>query len=146
MSHYIAGRNQIQVKAEGQGRDFDSAQPTAEDFFAQKPQLLQYGSNLNRVFVKLEIGSNVFSPENNPEARIKITYQAYQSNGLKDLNLSLVSQRSVYVPAGSRYMELDVYSAGRSRNVYVKLFVNFENSKWYKGQTIELSPLSLKTR
>lgn len=136
-----AGRNQTVLQITGSGRDLTSAQPTFRQAFRQQPKLFQSGS---RVYIKLEFSPEVFHAQGNPEAKIKVTYQAFQSSSKSKTDYRLLPQlatRSVYMSASGRYLEMDVTGMGLGRNAMVKMFLNFENSKWYQSGSIELPTL-----
>ena len=141
----MSGRNQTNVVLNGRGRDMASARPTYAQLFRQAPQLIQDPRNPNRIYIKLEVAPEVFHAEGNPEAKFKITYQAWQSPSRMSSDFRLLPQnatRSVYMAPGSRYIEIDIYGMGTGRPAQVKMFLNIENSKWYQAGTIELPTLS----
>jgi hypothetical protein len=144
-----SGRNQTVVQINGQGRDLSSAQPTFQEMFRQAPQLMQDPNNPSRVYIKMEFSPEVFSTQGNLEQKIKVTYQAWQSSSRSKGDFRMLAQlatRSVYMTPNGRYLEMDVTGMGLDRNAQVKLFINFENSKWYQAATIELPTLSLAVK
>ncbi|MBX9768187.1 MAG: hypothetical protein K2X47_13015, partial [Bdellovibrionales bacterium] len=134
------------VKVVGTGRNMSTPLPV-QDLFLQAPSLVQDPNNPNRMFIKLEIQPKYFQVLGNPELQFAVTYDARQTSGPNSRQWEQFPQntsRTELVSKNSRYIEVQVWGAGRNRVLKTDVQIAVRNSKWYSSSPVSVGSLTLK--